>query len=81
MSVTGHRPPQKVRKQYKNTEHPMVILRFEDGHEIKVYQGSGKEFDCWPLETIKLLVLYDPTSNERELLESRKSEQFEDVKA
>lgn len=79
MSATGHRP-QKVRKQYKNTEHPMVILRFEDGHEIKVYQGSGKEFDCWPGETIKLLALYDPTSNERELLESRKADQFEDVK-
>jgi hypothetical protein len=30
--------PEKLRKQYVNTEYPNVVLRFEDGHEIVVKQ-------------------------------------------
>lgn len=73
------RAPQKIRKQYTNSQYPMVIMRFEDGHEIKVYQGTGKQFDAWPGETIKLLAMYDPTSNDRELIEARKADDFEDA--
>jgi hypothetical protein len=71
--------PKRIRKQYRNSEYPLVIMRFEDGHEIKVYKGTGKEFDCYPGETIKLLAMYDPTSHDRELIESRKSDNFEDA--
>lgn len=77
--MASSRAPQKVRKQYENTEHPMVIMRFEDGHEIKVYKDTRKEFDVWPGETIKLLALHDPTSNDRELIESRRSDDFPDA--
>jgi len=71
--------PKKLRKQYENTDHPLVLLRFEDGHEIKVYQGQGKTFDCYEGETIKVLAMYDRTSSERELIESRKADEFLDA--
>lgn len=71
--------PKKLRKQYRNANHPMVVLRFEDGHEIQVKQGSGKTFDCYAGETIKVLAIYDPTSKERELVESRKADDFDDA--
>ncbi|HZF68636.1 MAG TPA: hypothetical protein VEZ47_11395 [Gemmatirosa sp.] len=71
--------PKRIRKQYVNSEYPLVLLRFEDGHEIKVYQGTGKEFDCYPGETIKILAMYDPTSHDRELVASRKSDDFQDI--
>ena len=71
--------PKRVRKQYVNSEYPLVLLRFEDGHEIKVYKGTGKEFDAYPGETVRVLALYDPTSAERELVASRKTEEFEDA--
>jgi hypothetical protein len=69
----------RIRKQYVNNDYPLVIMRFEDGHEIKVYKGTGKEFDAYPAEKIKLLAMYDPTSNERELIETRKSDDFPDA--
>ncbi len=72
------RPPQKMRKQYVNNEYPLIIMKFEDGHEIKVYQNTGKEFDAWPGETIKLLAMYDPTSHDRELVENKKADTFPD---
>ena len=71
--------PKRMRKQYVNSEYPLVLLRFEDGHEIKVYRDTGKEFDCYPGETIKILAMYDPTSHDRELVASRKSDDFADV--
>lgn len=74
--MTSSRPPQKIRKKYSNTDYPLVIMRFEDGHEIKVYKGSGKEFDAWPGETIKLLAMHDPTAKDVELIEARKSDDF-----
>ena len=73
------RPPKKLRKQYANDEHPLVVLRFEDGHEIKVKKGVGKTFDAYAGETIKVLAIYDPTSGERELVESRKADDFDDA--
>ena len=73
------RVPKKIRKQYKNTTHPLVVLRFEDGHEIKVYKGKGQAFDAWAGETVKVLAVNDPTSAEVELLASKKSDEFEDA--
>ena len=74
-------PPRakKVRKQYTNSDHPHVVLRFEDGHEIEVLKGAGKTFDCYAGETIKVLAMYDKTSKERELVESRKADAFPDA--
>ena len=72
--------PQRVRKQYTNSEYPLVIMRFEDGHEIKVYRGTGKEFDAYPGETIKLLALFDPTTNDRELVDTKRADEFPDAK-
>ena len=71
--------PKRVRKQYMNDSYPLALLRFEDGHEIKVYKGTGKEFDCYPGESIKILALYDPTSTERELVATKKSDDFPDA--
>ena len=71
--------PQKLRKKYMNNEHPWVVLRFEDGHEITVKKGSGKTFDAYAGETIKILAVYDRTSSERELVESRKGQDFENA--
>jgi hypothetical protein len=72
-------PPKKFRKQYTNSDHPLVVLRFEDGHEIKVEKGVGKSFDAYSGETIKVLAIYDPTSGERELVETRKADDFTDA--
>ena len=71
--------PKRVRKQYTNDSYPLALLRFEDGHEIKVYKGTGKEFDCYPGESIKILAMYDPTSTERELVATKKSDDFADA--
>ncbi|MGQ0713891.1 MAG: hypothetical protein ACT4PJ_09165 [Gemmatimonadaceae bacterium] len=71
--------PKKLRKQYVNSEHPVVVLRFEDGHEITVKKGGGKTFDAYAGETIKVLAIYDQTSGERELVESRKADEFADA--
>lgn len=74
-------PPNKLRKQYSNTEYPNVILRFEDGHEIHVPNGSTKSFDCYEGERIKILAKHDPTSSEREKIDTWRAEQFQDAVA
>ncbi|HUX32935.1 MAG TPA: hypothetical protein VMV51_03615 [Gemmatimonadaceae bacterium] len=67
----------RLRRRYVNDAHPLVVLRFEDGHEIRVARGQGKEFDAYQGETIKVIALYDPSSAEREVLDSRKAEAFD----
>jgi len=67
----------RIRRRYLNAEHPLVVLRFEDGHEIRVRKGHGKEFDAYEGETVKVIAIYDPTSSEREVLDSRKAEAFD----
>jgi len=74
-------PPKKLRKQFTNATHPLIVLKFESGHQIKVYQNEGKEFDCYSGETIKLLAVNDPTSSEWELIENRKADAFDDASA
>ena len=81
MSLPTSHPPKKLRKQYSNTAYPLIILKFEDGHEIKVYQNTGKVFDVWAGETIKIMAVYDPTSKDWELVESKKSDAFDDATA
>lgn len=79
MNSPSSQPPKKVRKQYTNNTYPMVVLKFEDGHEIKVYQGTGKVFDAWNGETVKILAVHDTTSKEWDLLEARKVDLFDDA--
>lgn len=72
-------PPPKLRKQYVNSEYPKLVLKFEDGHEITIIKGTGKAFDCWAGETIKLLAIIDPEERERTLMGTRKAGEFDDA--
>lgn len=72
-------PPKKLRKQYLNNEYPNVVLKFEDGHEIVIKRGTGKTFDCYAGESVKLLAVYDPDARERDLVETRKADDFPDA--
>ena len=71
--------PNKLRKAYVNVDHPAVILRFEDGHEIRVSQGKVKTFDAYEGEMIRVVAVYDPTSKDRDLLESVRAEDLPDA--
>ena len=71
-------PPKKIRKQYTNAQYPLIVLRFEDGHEIKVAKGAKKSFDAWAGERIKILAIWDHTSGEREKVDTLLAEQFSD---
>jgi len=75
------RPPsaKRLRRRYTNTKYPLVLLRFEDGHEIRVAKGRGKAFDAYAGESIKVVVLWDATSNERDVIAVMKAEEFEDA--
>ena len=72
------RPPaaRRLRRRYVNDRYPTVVLRFEDGHEIRVRKGEGKTFDAFAGETIKVVAIWDPTSAEREVVSVLKAEQF-----
>ena len=78
MPRPGHRP-RRLRKQYFNDERVTVVLRFEDGHEIRVPRGTGRRFDAWEGESIRLLLLYDPAAGDREVLATRRAESFDDA--
>jgi hypothetical protein len=71
--------PAKFRKAYVNQAHPLVLLRFEDGHEIRVERGKVKTFDAYAGEIIKIVAVYDPTSVERDLLEIVRAEELPDA--
>lgn len=67
----------KLRRQYSNAEYPEILLRFEDGHEIRITRGKTKSFDAWSGETIRIMALWDPTAKERVLVASRRADEFE----
>ncbi len=69
----------RLRRRYANAKYPLVILRFEDGHEIRLKKGQGKSFDAFSGETVKVVVLWDPTADEREVIAVMKAEQFEEA--
>ena len=73
----GRRPPPRLRKRYVNERYPMVVLRFEDGHEIRVRRGAGKTFDVFAGEVVKVVAIWDPTSAERDVVGTLKGEEFE----
>jgi hypothetical protein len=71
--------PQRLRRRYANTAYPLVALRFEDGHEIRIPRGEGKTFDAFLGESIRILALWDASSGERELIATWKAEQFDEA--
>ena len=73
----ARRRPEKVRRRYVNSDYPTVLLRFEDGHEIRVEQGTGKSFEGYDGERIKIIAIYDPTSTERVVVATRRAEEFD----
>jgi len=69
----------KLRKAYVNLNYPFVILRFEDGHEIRIAKGKVKTFDAYTGEVIKVVAVFDTSANERDLLESVRAEVLPDA--
>lgn len=67
----------RLRRRYINREHPLVVLRFEDGHEIRLRKGEAKEFDAFAGETIRIVAVWDSEAGDRETLAVRKGEDFE----
>ncbi len=78
-SDSRRRQPGKSRRRYVNAEYPMVVLRFEDGHEIRVEHGTGKSFEGYEGERIRILAIYDPTSTERVLIATMRAEEFDEA--
>ena len=70
--------PTKLRKQYHNADYPEIVLRFEDGHEIKIPKAKTKSFDCYAGERIKIMAVWDPTAAEWEKVDTLRAEQFDD---
>ena len=71
--------PRKLRKTFRNSEYPEILLRFEDGHEIRIAQGRSKSFDAWGGESIRVVAVWDPTSKERVVVATRRAEEFADA--
>ena len=69
----------RLRRRFTNAKYPLLVLKFEDGHEIRLKKGEGKTFDAYAGETIKVVVLWDPSAGEREVISVLKAEQFEEV--
>jgi hypothetical protein len=69
----------KLRKAYVNLNYPLVILRFEDGHEIRIKQGKVKTFDAYAGEIIRVVAVFDGEGRERDLLESARAEDLPDA--
>jgi hypothetical protein len=67
-----------LRRRYSNAKYPLVLLRFEDGHEIRLKKGEGKAFDAYMGETIKVVVVWDAAAGDREVVSVLKAEQFEE---
>jgi hypothetical protein len=70
--------PRKLRRRYVNDNYPVVVLRFEDGHEISLKKGEGKTFDAYAGETVKVVVVWDAAAGDREVIAVLKAEQLEE---
>jgi hypothetical protein len=68
----------RLRRRYTNSQYPLLVLRFEDGHEIALKKGEGKTFDAYAGETIKLVVIWDSAAGDREVVAVMKAEHFEE---
>jgi hypothetical protein len=79
MTGPSSRPPKKLRRQYTNDQYPVIVLKFEDGHQIKVGKGEAKSFDAWAGERIRIIALHDPTHADRDVIDTRRAEEFPDA--
>ena len=68
--------PRALRRHYVNETHPLIVLKFEDGHEIRVERGGGRSFMAYEGERIHVIAIYDRTSDERVVLETKRAEEF-----
>jgi hypothetical protein len=68
----------RLRRRYTNARYPLVMLRFEDGHEIQMKRGESRSFDAFAGERIKVVVLWDASANEREVVATLKAEEFDE---
>ena len=75
------RPPsaKRLRRGYANAKYPLVILRFEDGHEIVIKKGESKAFDAFVGETIRIVAVWDTSAADRDVISVLKAEQFEEA--
>jgi hypothetical protein len=75
------RPPKakRLRRGYANVKYPLVVLRFEDGHEIALRKGESKAFDAFAGETIKIVAVWDAAAADREVISVLKAEQFQEA--
>jgi hypothetical protein len=74
----GRKSARRLRRRYANSKYPLVVLRFEDGHEIRLEKGQGKTFDAFAGETVKIVAIWDPTAEDREVIAVLKAEEFEE---
>lgn len=49
------------------------------GTRSRSKRGTGKAFDCYAGENIKLLAVFDPDARERDLMETRRADDFDDA--
>ena len=75
------RPPsaRRLRRAYANEKFPLVVLRFEDGHEIAFRKGESKSFDAFAGERIKVVAIWDSDAGDREVISVLKAEQFQEA--
>lgn len=55
----------------------MIVLRFEDGHEIAFRKGESKSFDVYAGERIKIVAVWDAQAGDREVISVLKAEEFQ----
>ena len=77
--MARRRAPKRLRRGYANTTHPLIVLRFEDGHEIALRKGESKAFDAYVGETIKVVAVWDSQAGDREVIRVMKAEQLEEA--
>lgn len=70
------KPAKRLRKRYINEKYPLVVLKFEDGHEIPIPKGEGRAFDCYFGEKVIIMAIWDSTANERDVVERRPADAF-----
>jgi hypothetical protein len=75
------RPPsaRRLRRAYANARYPLVVLRFEDGHEIALRKGESKSFDAYAGERIKVVAVWDAQAGDREVIAVLKAEEFQEA--
>ena len=69
----------RLRRGYANVSYPLVVLRFEDGHEIAFKKGESKAFDAYAGERIRVVAIWDSAAGDRELISVLKAEEFQEA--